>query len=303
MNPQKRRPDTKMCEACTDDCAICLADCCEPVELKCSHRFCRKPCFLTYAIQKHSARQAVTCPICTAALSDNELKLALLSPDESLADRPDLADVLSSHNKAASRREIEFERREQTVPRIDRNADKAFAAWASRNHIKRCSHCSAPIQKNGGCIMMTCGSCKLGFRWDAVPVIAPCAGWHYRKAFPFVSKCPHARWQDLPMSSRGWYYLHVSCAYAPIAVAALPCAVAVSPYLAARRIKKDVRAWERARALRELEQRRREMCAAMYREIESKLCRNTNQHEWVAGWCCRCGATNEGWLAWERDLV
>ena len=180
-------------------------------------------------------------------------------------------------------------------PAPDPAAERALRAWMCAQHVKLCPNrlCAAPIEKNGDCDNMRCRSCQCAFTWSSVPLAAPCRGYHCCKAWPYVLRCKHFQSRSqLPLRRRVELATLQGAAALPLMPVAAPVIALAAPLLAldiaVKRVCKEWRQRQLARA--------RERAALRMRERTNEFvaayvsCRTTGEHQWVAGWCCRCGA-------------
>ena len=59
--------------------------------------------------------------------------------------------------------------RDAELARNPNAAERATQAWKAQN-TKACPHCSTAIEKNEGCLHMTCTSCRYEFCWNCLGV-------------------------------------------------------------------------------------------------------------------------------------
>lgn len=257
------------------------------------------------------AVRACRCPTCSAPLSEKEVVDGLqfklgnrLRADwhPKVARAFEIARVADASD-ANSPPEGSEGRAERVLPPVpSAESERAFRSWARKLHLKHCPHCQAPIEKIGGCRNMVCGNCAGTFRWDSVPLICTCKGYHLEwrdGPVPFWKACEHARRDEVALCHKAEFHAKRAVVLAPIVlVLAAPVLLTYSVVAAVDAVKKHRR---RAARLRMKERTRRRLRAAEAsfadenrEELERAVaCRRTGQHEWVAGWCHRCGALQE----------
>jgi len=236
-----------------------------------------------------SVARACLCPMCSTPWSDTVLRIILTETGR--VDPVSIDRYVEYHATAVASAQ-------ETNPRatsMDPSLERSFIRWARENHIKRCGECNAPIEKNGGCQHMRCGSCQHSFNWGAAPLLHPCCGYHYTRKFPFLERCKHLPARDFKIVHRASYYAQL----APLAVAVSPVALIALPVLGLAEVKDRYQdyiiEWRQAkRRAANLAAAAHEYAAEM-EEMRQQMtaCRQTGEHEWVAGWCHRCGALEE----------
>merc|ERR1712150_140633 len=69
---------------------------------------------------------------------------------------------------------------EELLQQVADIGDESFRRMAQRYHLKKCPHCNAVIEKNGGCDAMTC-QCGCCFDWNEADTVVPCRYIHLNK--------------------------------------------------------------------------------------------------------------------------
>ena len=316
--------DAPTCPICLNPFASQEAHANREVGLGCAHSVCAE-CLHRFAEGKLKARPepvAVRCPMCAVPVAFERLWPVLNGkrPRRTLGVRadgaPDLFELVLRLQRAAldapardpsveeGRAEPEDEQDRARAQRLRQSsaatAALAFEGWARRNHVKLCGSCAAPIQKTGGCTQMRCSNpqCLARFRWDQTPLAYPCKGYHRCATPPFVYRCPHLRDDDFAARHRWAYHGQRTLVMLPVYAVAVPLALAVGPPVLLASAAKS--AWRKRRErLRRLRRERWRVSdayrqrAAAQNEAERRrmtACRQSGNHEWVHGWCHRCGA-------------
>lgn len=280
------------CDDDDDDCAICL----QPLHvlnvhtLSCTHSY-HGTCLKRYVdglINGGPTSRPCACPLCAAALTVEEMAALGVDP-EGQARHSALLAVPAP---------ITPERQSPSELARQRAADRTFAIWARRCHVKLCPSCNAPIEKRGGCPSMMCQSCHSRFNWNTVPLAFPCRGFHCG-CFPPIQRCKHFTPEHHRMTpvNRCIYTLSTAACVGAACVAVLPFAVAMGAKEAGSKVLK--------RTLRKREERRRRARFATYQlegaaameatRQQMTICRQTGTHGWInlpahgIRWCHQCG--------------
>ena len=301
-------------------CAICLSS--PPEEERrrlegCTHQFCtlclsklvvhaltpinKSPTLGNAAVA--ACMKACRCPSCATRLSEAEIDRCLVDARGTVPCRlPALRSALRRAS-AALAEEVANGNNNTTnepprpPPPENPQAQRAFEAWARRLHIKYCPGpgCGAPIEKNGGCPNMRCGSCGHNFRWDRVPLACPCRGFHTTKGYPFFTRCNHMRRGDMRPLRRAEFEVKRSVVLAPAVLIVAPILLVAVPIYCVAGVVRDEMRHRKQRSLRRARERRqRDLAQSSLAELEAELgrvtaCRRTGEHAWVSGWCQNCG--------------
>jgi hypothetical protein len=147
------------------DCAICLGsfdDQSLMVQLTaCSHPFCRD-CISQYIrLQAPRTFSAIICPSCKTRIDAFDVRE--FGGEEAFA---------IAHMGLASETSNATPPDDASPEAIQ--AHQQFIHLAEQMHLRMCPHCSAVIEKNGGCDNVVC-RCGIHFRWSEAKSFVPCS--------------------------------------------------------------------------------------------------------------------------------
>jgi len=167
--------------ACDEECPICLhglSDESSTVQLACSHRF-HRDCLYEFILRQMRSEPSrlVVCPMCKQAKAESDLAALVMDETDAIL-RQHLTAVATAATAGLSP-VPRASRASNTQSRRERRSHAAFVRWAQSHHLRQCTTCSAPIEKNGGCNHMLCATCGTRFNWNEAPLAHPCCGYHY----------------------------------------------------------------------------------------------------------------------------